>query len=129
MTLKFNYYAFSKKKNWVLPSEEVHEIIDKLCTANNLGQSKVTGILVEEALRSRGVLNDYFSKEPNNDNVFANENFDQGTYLNNNKPKNNHITYKLNEKSFSDDIKMIHEFIEYKYFKKVMKNNNNIFNN
>ena len=43
-----------------LPSEEVHEIIEKLCTANEFSQSKVTGLLVEEALRSRGVLNESF---------------------------------------------------------------------
>ena len=117
-----------RKRIGFLPSEEVHEIIDKLCTANNFSQSKVTGILVEEALRSRGVLNDYFFNDQSNDNGFANENFEQGSYLNKNKPHNNYNTYRLNEKSFSDDIKMIHEFIEYKYFKKVMKINNNIFN-
>ena len=116
-----------RKRIGFLPSEEVHEIIDKLCTANNFSQSKVTGILVEEALRSRGVLDDYFSKNHSQENVFANENFEEGPYLNNNKLQINYNIYKLNEKSFSDDIKMIHEFIEYKYFKKVMKHNNNIY--
>jgi len=46
-----------RKRIGFLPSEEVHEIIDKLCKANEFSQSKVTGLLVEEALRSRGVLN------------------------------------------------------------------------
>ena len=46
-----------RKRIGFLPSEEVHEIIEKLCTANEFSQSKVTGLLVEEALRSRGVLN------------------------------------------------------------------------
>ena len=45
-----------RKRIGYLPSEEVHEIIDKLCKANEFSQSKVTGLLVEEALRSRGVL-------------------------------------------------------------------------
>ena len=45
-----------RKRIGFLPSEEVHEIIEKLCTANEFSQSKVTGLLVEEALRSRGVL-------------------------------------------------------------------------
>ena len=40
-----------------LPSSEVQNIIDKVCNYNKLSQSKVTGILVEEALRSRGGLN------------------------------------------------------------------------
>ena len=46
-----------RKRIGFLPSEEVHEIIEKLCTANEFSQSKVTGLLVEEALISRGVLN------------------------------------------------------------------------
>ena len=49
-----------RKRIGYLPSEEVHEIIDKLCRANEFSQSKVTGLLVEEALRSRGVLNESF---------------------------------------------------------------------
>ena len=39
---------------------KVHEIIDKLCKANEFSQSKVTGLLVEEALRSRGALSGNF---------------------------------------------------------------------
>ena len=47
-----------RKRIGFLPSEEVHEIIEKLCKTNEFSQSKVTGLLVEEALRSRGVLNE-----------------------------------------------------------------------
>ena len=35
--------------------------------------------------------------------------------------------YVVNKKILSDDIKMIHEFIEFKYFKRIMKGNKNIF--
>ena len=51
-----------RKRIGFLPSEEVHEIIEKLCTANEFSQSKVTGLLVEEALRSRGILNESFGQ-------------------------------------------------------------------
>ena len=51
-----------RKRIGFLPSEEVHEIIEKLCTDNEFSQSKVTGLLVEEALRSRGVLNQSFGQ-------------------------------------------------------------------
>ena len=54
-----------RKRIGFLPSEEVHEIIEKLCTANEFSQSKVTGLLVEEALRSRGVLNESFGQNTN----------------------------------------------------------------
>ena len=54
-----------RKRIGFLPSEEVHEIIEKLCTANEFSQSKVTGLLVEEALRSRGVLNESYGQNHN----------------------------------------------------------------
>ena len=44
----------------------------------------------------------------------------------NNKSLLNVDKYEVNKKVLSDDIKMMHECIEYKYFKKVMKRNNDI---
>ena len=110
-----------------MPSEEVHEIIEKLCTANEFSQSKVTGLLVEEALRSRGVLNESFVPNKNIREDFMNFSFEQETGSRNNKSPANGDNYTVNKKVLSDNIKMMHEFIEFKYFKKVMKRNNNIF--
>ena len=115
-----------RKRIGFLPSEEVHEIIEKLCTANEFSQSKVTGLLVEEALRSRGVLNESFGPDSNNKDGFINFSFEQETLSKNNKPQANRDDYTINKKVLSDDIKMMHEFIEFKYFKKIMKRNNNI---
>ena len=115
-----------RKRIGFLPSEEVHEIIEKLCTANEFSQSKVTGLLVEEALRSRGVLNESYGKNRNNKEGFINLSFDQETFSENNSSSLNVDEYAVNKKVLSDDIKMMHEFIEFKYFKKVMKRNNNI---
>ena len=116
-----------RKRIGFLPSQEVHEIIDKLCRDNEFSQSKVTGLLVEEALRSRGVLNDSFSQS-NIDKVdLINFSFDQETFSEKNKSPRKVDDYSVNKKVLSDDIKMMHEFIEFKYFKKVMKQNNNIF--
>ena len=103
-----------RKRIGFLPTEEVHDIIDKLSIANEFSQSKVTGLLVEEALRSRGVLNESFGQNKFDKRDLIKISFDQETF-----PENN--------KSFSDDIKMMHEFIEFKYFKKVMRENNNLF--
>ena len=116
-----------RKRIGFLPSEEVHEIIEKLCTASELSQSKVTGLLVEEALRSRGVLNESFGKDSFDKRDLINFSFDQETFSKNNKPLNKIEDHTVNKKLLSDDIKMMHEFIEYKYFKKVMNRNNNIF--
>ncbi len=116
-----------RKRIGFLPSEEVHEIIEKLCTANEFSQSKVTGLLVEEALRSRGVLNDPFGKKINGQADLINFCFDSETCSENNKSPSNVDEYAVNKKVLSDNIKLMHEFIEFKYFKKVMKQNNKIF--
>ena len=115
-----------RKRIGFLPSEEVHQIIEKLCTANEFSQSKVTGLLVEEALRSRGVLSESYGNNQNNKEKFINFSFKQETFSENNKSSLNVDEYAVNKKVLSDDIKMMHEFIEFKYFKKVMKRNNNI---
>ena len=115
-----------RKRIGFLPSEEVHEIIDKLCKANKFRQSKVTGLLVEEALRSRGVLNDSFSQNFLDKKSLFNTSFKQEPLSDNSKSLKNSDVYKVNKIIFSDDIKMMHEFIEFKYFKKGMKRNNNI---
>ena len=116
-----------RKRIGFLPSEEVHEIIEKFCTANEFSQSKVTGLLVEEALRSRGVLNKSFGQNNNDKKDHINFNFVQETFSENNKYPRNVDDYVVNKKVLSEDIKMMHEFIEFKCFKKVMKRNLNIF--
>ena len=113
-----------RKRIGYLPSEEVHEIIDKLCRANEFSQSKVTGLLVEEALRSRGVLSSIFSS--NNKSKYINYSFEKETSSQNKISPDIYDDYKVNKQTFSDDIKMMHEFIEFKLFKKVMMQNRNI---
>ena len=115
-----------RKRIGFLPSEEVHEIIEILCTTNEFSQSKVTGLLVEEALRSRGVLNQSFGQNEVAKKDLINFSFDQETFSENNKSPRNIADYTINKKVLSDDIQMMHEFIEFKYFKKIMNRNNNI---
>ena len=116
-----------RKRIGFLPSEEVHEIIEKLCIAYEFSQSKVTGLLVEEALRSRGVLNDSYGNNQNEKRHFLNFSFDHEIFSENNKSPLNVDEYSVNKKVLSDNIKLMHEFIEFKYFKKVMSRNNIIF--
>ena len=82
-----------RKRIGFLPSEEVHEIIEKLCAANEFSQSKVTGLLVEEALRSRGVLNESYGQNQNDRENFINFSLDQETFSENNKPPLNAVSY------------------------------------
>ena len=125
--LKFDIMPSQRKRIGFLPSEEVHNIIEKLCKANEFSQSKVTGILVEEALRSRGELSEPLSKKSNEILNFISESYGDDLLSKSDKSVSNIDFYTLNKKSLTEDIKMMHEFIEFKYFKRIMKQNKNIF--
>ena len=114
-----------RKRIGFLPSKEVHEIIEKLCRENEFSQSKITGLLVEEALRSRGVLKNSSALNELDDSDFRNYFFEKELLSKITKPANVD-NYSVNKKIFSDDIKMMQEFIKFKYFKKVMKQNKEI---
>ena len=110
----------NKKRIGFLPKSEVQNIIEKICYHNKLSQSKVTGILVEEALRSRGVINtpikelsfDFsFNKEKPllaTDKIFNSEIFTDEDNIN------------LEDDSIKDEVQMINDFIEFKFFKNIM---------
>ena len=51
-----------KKRVGFIPREDVMRIIDKLSIENNLSNSKIISILVEEALSKRGIFNKNNSK-------------------------------------------------------------------
>ncbi len=118
----------ARKRIGFLPSEEVHLIIEKLCVDNDFSQSKVTGLLVEEALRIRGILK---RSQTINSNLIYNEVKSNSSILsnsaNNNNTQNQFDLYPVDKNNFADDLKMINEFIEFKYFKKVMIQNKAIF--
>ena len=69
-----------KKRVGFIPREDVMRIIDKLSIENNLSNSKIISILVEEALSKRGIFNkkngkvtqSYQSSEDNSQNLFDN---------------------------------------------------------
>ena len=61
-----------KKRVGFIPREDVMRIIDNLSIENNLSNSKIISILVEEALSMRGIFNKKNGKltqsyQPNND--------------------------------------------------------------
>ena len=69
-----------KKRVGFIPREDVMRIIEKLSTENNLSNSKIISILVEEALSTRGIINkkngkviqSYQSNDDNTKNLFDN---------------------------------------------------------
>ena len=96
-----------RKRIGFLPSTEIQEIIDEICKNNKLSQSKVTRILVEEALNKRGIIN----------TSFYDLNFDSNYYNNLFKKVRN---YNLTSNFTEEDVLMINDFIEYKFFKKII---------
>ena len=69
-----------KKRVGFIPREDVMRIIDKVSIENNLSNSKIISILVEEALSIRGIFNkkngkltqSYQSNADNSKNLFDN---------------------------------------------------------
>ena len=69
-----------KKRVGFIPREDVMRIIEKLSSENNLSNSKIISILVEEALSIRGIFNkkngkvtqSYRSNDDNSKNLFDN---------------------------------------------------------
>ena len=124
MTLFSVFFFFTimpshRKRIGFLPSEEVHEIIEKICSNNNYSQSKVTGILVEEALKVRNL---YKSKnKEGNREILLNE-------LNESKKLNKIENFTFENKYIEEDeedeedeeYKLIKEYLNYKNFKKIL---------
>tara|TARA_B100000900_G_C20505446_1_gene685624 strand:+ start:461 stop:739 length:279 start_codon:yes stop_codon:yes gene_type:complete len=80
-----------RKRIGFLPTKEVQDIINKICASENISQSKVTGILVDEALKNRLV----------NNNV--------------EKEKTEY------QDKIDDEFYLVREFLEYKKFKVMLK--------
>ena len=90
-----------KKRVGFIPREDVMRIIDKLSVENNLSNSKIISILVEEALSVRGIFNK------------KNGNVTQSYLLNDNISKNlfdNPVDFTDNEK-LSIDTNLGNHFI------------------
>ena len=79
-----------KKRVGFIPREDVMRIIDSLSIENNLSNSKIISILVEEALSTRGIFNIKIGKETQS------------------YPQNNHLSQSLFDNSghFIDNAKL-----------------------
>ena len=91
VTLLIVLMPSQRKRIGFLPTVEVQDIINKICASENISQSKVTGILVKEAINARGMKNNS---------------------LNLNEVSENYSDNELN---------LVKEFIEYKKFKIMFK--------
>ena len=89
-----------KKRVGFIPREDVMRIIDKLSIENNLSNSKIISILVEEALSIRGIFNKKNGKET--------QPYLKNDYLSQNLPDNS-VDF-INNAKLSNDTKLGNHF-------------------
>ena len=123
-----------KKRVGFIPREDVMRIIDNLSIENNLSNSKIISILVEEALSTRGIFNKKNGRatqlyqessdnsEPVSDNstsFIENEEFSIDTKLGNHfsPDKSTHLN-KPNQEAF--DLQTYKKFLSFLKFKEMM---------
>ena len=123
-----------KKRVGFIPREDVMRIIDKLSIENNLSNSKIISILVEEALSIRGIFNkkngkatqSYQLNKDNSQNLFDNSgDFTDNAKLSIDTNLGNHfITSKsthLNEANQEYfDLQMYKKFLSFLKFQEMM---------
>jgi len=90
-----------KRRVGFIPRENVMKIIDKLSIENNLSNSKIISILVEEALSERGI----FNKKNGKVTQSYQQNKDDLQNLSDNSPN------FIDNKKFSIDTKLANHFI------------------
>ena len=123
-----------KKRVGFIPREDVMRIIDKLSIENNLSNSKIISILVEEALSIRGIFNkkngkatkSYQLNEDNSQNLFDNSGdfLDKAKLSIDNNFGNHFITSKsthLNEENQEAfDLQTYKKFLSFLKFQEMM---------
>ncbi len=123
-----------KKRVGFIPREDVMKIIDKLSIENNLSNSKIINILVEEALSVRGLfnkksgkvtqsyqqnINDSQNLSDNSTDFIDNEKFSIDTQLRNYfiPGKSTHLN-KLNQEAF--DLQTYKKFLLFLKFQEMI---------
>ena len=127
-----------KKRVGFIPREDVMRIIDKLSIENNLSNSKIISILVEEALSIRGIFNKNNGKatssfelyETNSQNLSDNsadfieksEPSIDTKLVNHLKPSNSTHLNKVNNEAF--DLKTYKKFLSFLKFQEMIEKHN-----
>ena len=123
-----------KKRVGFIPREDVMRIIEKLSTENNLSNSKIISILVEEALSIRGIFNkkngkvtqSYLSNDDNSKNLFDNSgDFTDNEKLSIDTNLGNHFipsksTHLNGENQEAFDLQTYKKFLSFLKFQEMM---------
>ena len=123
-----------KKRIGFIPRDDVMTIIDKLSIENNLSNSKIISILVEEALSIRGIFNKKNGKEIQlyqlNENISQNITDNSADFIDNSKlsimtqlgndfnpSKSTHLN-EANQEAF--DLQTYKKFLSFLKFQEMM---------
>ena len=123
-----------KKRVGFIPREDVMRIIEKLSTENNLSNSKIISILVEEALSIRGIFDkkngkvtqSYQSNDDSSKNLFDNPgDFTDNEKLSINTNLGNHFipsksTHLNVENQEAFDLQTYKKFLSFLKFQEMM---------
>ncbi len=123
-----------KKRVGFIPREDVMRIIEKLSTENNLSNSKIISILVEEALSIRGIFNkkkgkviqSYQSNDDNTKSLFDNsDDFTDDSKLSIDTNLGNHFipsksTHLNEEIQEAFDLQTYKKFLSFLKFQEMM---------
>ena len=127
-----------KKRVGFIPRVDVMRIIEKLSTENNLSNSKIISILVEEALSTRGIFNkkngkvtqSYQSNYDNSKNLFDNSgDFTDSAKLSIDTNLGNHFipsksTHLNEENQEAFDLQTYKKFLSFLKFLEMMDKHN-----
>ena len=127
-----------KKRVGFIPREDVMRIIETLSSENNLSNSKIISILVEEALSIRGIFNkkngkvtqSYQLNDDNSKNLFDNSgDFKDNAKLSIDTKLGNHFTpiksTHLNEENQeASDLQTYKKFLSFLKFQEMMNKYN-----
>ena len=116
-----------KKRIGFIPREGVMKIVDKLSLENNLSNSKIISILVEEALAQRGLFNIETGKE---ELLYIKENVDNKSLTRNSLDVNTCIStaqldsskriFKGQNNKESFDLKTYEKFLSFLKFQEML---------
>ena len=123
-----------KKRVGFIPREDVMQIIDKLSKDNNLSNSKIISILVEEALSIRGIFNkktgkvtksyfedkdySYYLTEDSNDNEINEKLKINSKLVNNRNSGKTNLLNRSNQDTF--DLQTYKKFLSFLKFQEMM---------
>ena len=116
-----------KKRVGFIPREGVIKILDKLSFENNLSNSKIISILVEEALAQRGLFNIetakeellYIKEKKDNDNLTSNS-LDVNTCISTAQLDSSKRIFNSQNNKDTFDLKTYEKFLSFLKFQEML---------